>query len=312
MRGNANRVDVVTGAFGYIGRYIAGELLAAGGRVRTLTAQPVGRSPFGDRVEVRPYLFEDPVRLAESLKGARTVYNTYWIRFERGSMMFERAVANSQALIEAARHAGVERIVHVSITNPSADSDLAYFRGKALVEDAVRESGISYAILRPTVLFGGNDVLINNVAWILRRFPAFPLPGRGRYRVQPVAVEDFARHAVTAGGRNDDVTQDVVGPETHKFSDLVRLVRRAVGGIARIVPVPSSVALMLARPVGWLVRDVLLTADELRALQRELLVSSQPPVGKTRFSRWVYENASTVGASYASELDRHFRGKQPG
>ena len=137
-----------------------------------MTRTPTSHSPFGDRVEALPLDFGDfNDRLVESLRGADALYNTYWIRFAtRQRSRHEVAVQNSRILIGAAVEAGVRRIVHISITNPSEDSPLPYFRGKALVEKAIHESGLSYAILRPTVLFSPEDVLINNIAWFLRRF----------------------------------------------------------------------------------------------------------------------------------------------
>ncbi|MGH2581061.1 MAG: SDR family oxidoreductase, partial [Actinomycetota bacterium] len=192
-------VDVVTGAFGYTGRYITARLLESGRSVRTLTGHPNRPNPFGDRVAVAAFDFEDRRKLAGHLRGATTLYNTYWVRFPRGDVTFERAVAISETLIHAARDAGVRRIVHVSITNPSEDSPFPYFRGKATVERMIRDSGLGYAIVRPTVIFGREDILINNIAYILRRVPIFGIPGSGSYRLRPVSVEDVADICVRSG-----------------------------------------------------------------------------------------------------------------
>jgi nucleoside-diphosphate-sugar epimerase len=123
-------VDVVTGAFGYTGRYITGRLLESGRSVKTLTGHPNRPSPFGDRVGVAAFDFDDRRRLAEHLRGATTLYNTYWVRFPHGDVTFERAFANSETIIGAARDAGMNRIVHVSITNPSEDSPFGVFPGQ--------------------------------------------------------------------------------------------------------------------------------------------------------------------------------------
>ena len=124
--------DVVTGAFSYSGAAIASELRAVGRRVRTLTGHP-GRAPEGTSIEVRPLDFADPAGLAASLRGARALFNTYWVRFAHGQVSHETAVAQSRVLFQAAAEAGVSRVVHVSITHPSADSPYPYFRGKAAV-----------------------------------------------------------------------------------------------------------------------------------------------------------------------------------
>ncbi len=300
-------LDVVTGAFGYTGRAIAARLLASGRRVRTLTGHPDRPDPFGGRVEVHSFRFDDVPRMAEALAGAEVLYNTYWVRFPRGPVTYERAVEHSRTLFEAAARAGVRRVVHVSITNPSPASPLAYFRGKAEVERALRESGLSFAVLRPTVVFGPGDVLVNNIAWLLRRFPVFAIPGDGRYRLRPVHVDDVARLAVEAAGRATNEVLDAVGPEVFTLEELVHLVRRAVGSRAAVVRVPPAAALLAARAVGALVGDVLLTAEELRGLMAELVFVEGPATGELRFSRWLTEHAGEVGRRYASELARHYR-----
>ena len=204
---------VVTGAFSYTGRYIAERLLARGERVVTLTNHPHRRDPFAGRVEIQPYAFERPEELIKTLRGVSTFFNTYWVRFPHGGMTYDRAVENSKILIRCARQAGVRRFVHVSITNPSLDSRFHYFSGKARVEQALRESGLSYAILRPTVVFGDGGILIHNIAWLLRKFPVFALPGRGDCRLQPVYVEDVADLAVEAAAQSENETLDAAGPE---------------------------------------------------------------------------------------------------
>jgi uncharacterized protein YbjT (DUF2867 family) len=300
-------LHVVTGAFGFTGRYITQRLLAEGRRVLTLTGQPDRASPFGSDVVVAPFSFSDPDALAESLRGATVLYNTYWVRFDWGGESYDRAVANTRALIEAAERAHVRRFVHVSITNPSEQSPFPYFRGKAVLERELRAADLSHAILRPAVIFGPQDILINNIAWIARRFPFFVIPGSGDYRLQPIFVEDLAALAVDAGRRSDDFTIDAVGPETFSFEELVSLVARTVGRKPRIVHAHRGIAYALTRLLGWIVRDVVLTADEIDGLAENLLVSAQAPTGSTKLSDWLDANADTVGRNYASELARHYR-----
>ena len=300
---------VVTGASGYTGRYIARRLLDSGTRVRSLTGHVDRPSPFGEAVESHPYSFDDPDALARSLEGVDTLYNTYWIRFARGDLTHERAVRNSRALFDAAAAAGVRRIVHVSITNASVDSLLPYFSGKALVERALRESGVSHAILRPTIIFGREDILLNNIAWALRRFPVHPIPGNGDYPVQPICVEDLADIAVGQGASSDDVEIDAVGPDVMSYEEMVRLIARKTGASARMVRVPPWMSLAGARLAGAMVGDVVLTRDEVEGLTAGLLVSKSgaPPPGTTRLADWLDDNAYELGARYANELVRHYR-----
>jgi NADH dehydrogenase len=228
------------------------------------------------------------------------------VRFDHGATTFAGAVEGSRALFRAAAQAGVERVVHVSITNPSPDSALLYFRGKAETERALRDSGLSHAILRPAVFFGGRDVLVNNIAWLLRRLPVFGI-APGAHGIQPIHVADLASLAIEQGSRRQDVVLDAVGPETFGFEELVRLVRRAVGSHAAVVPVPKWFLLGTASLVGAVVGDVVLTPHEVEGLSANLLVSKEPPTASTRFSEWLSESAGQLGVEWASELRRHYR-----
>ena len=310
-RSRDDDVDVVTGAFGYTGRYVTGRLLESGRNVKTLTGHPNRPNPFGDRVGVAPLDFAERRKLAEHLRGATTLYNTYWVRFPRGDVTFERAVANSQTLIRAASDAGVRRIVHVSITNPSKDSPFEYFRGKARVEEMIRDSGLGYSIVRPTVIFGREDILINNIAYILRRLPVFGIPGSGSYRLRPVSVEDVTEICVRSGlGRSDEVI-DAVGPETFTFEELVRLIAGAIRRRILFVHVPPSSALAAATAIGRLVGDVVVTKDELKGLMAGLVSAEGPATGTRPLTEWLAQNAAVVGKRYASEVSRHYRSPAP-
>jgi uncharacterized protein YbjT (DUF2867 family) len=299
--------DLVTGAFSYSGAQIAARLLDSGRGVRTLTYHPDRPHRLRASVEALEYRFDDPAALARSLVGVSTLYNTFWVRFDHGRTSFANAVESSRMLFFAAKRAGVQRIVHLSITNPSLESPLPYFRGKALVEYALAQSGVPYSIVRPTWIFGGErDVLANNIAWILRRMPVFPVPGDGAYPVQPVHVEDLARICTDVGDAAGDIVIDAAGPETMPFRDLVALVRTAVNTGSPILRIPPAVMTAAARALGVLVGDVVLTGDEIRGLMAGLLISHEPPLGQIAFSEWLEEHATSVGRSYANELQRHF------
>jgi nucleoside-diphosphate-sugar epimerase len=299
-------IVVITGAFSYTGKYATQILLDAGYRVRTLTSHPRRENPFGERVSVLPYNFEQPDELRRSLEGASTLINTYWVRFPRGSVNFETAVRNSQTLIQAARNAGVKRIVHVSIANPSLASPLAYYRGKAAVEQAVRESGMSYAIVRPTVIFGAEDILINNIAWFVRHLPVFGIPGDGQYGIRPIYVEDMARLLVASVAQGGSSVRDAVGPETFRFQEVVRMIAREVRSSGRVVHMPTWLAYVGTTVTGWMVRDVVLTWEEYLGLMAHLLAPEGPDAGATRLSEWLAANRESVGRKYASEVERHF------
>ena len=296
----------VTGAFSYSGKYITHRLLDRGEEVITLTGHPNRPDPFGGKVKAYPLDFEDSAGLASSLKGVDTLYNTYWVRFDRGNNTQPRAVENTRKLVQAAVEAGVRRIVHISITNPSPDSPLPYFWGKAANEQAVIESGLSYAILRPTVLFGAEDILINNIAWLLRRFPFFALPGDGSYRLQPVFVDDLAELALDVGYAQDNILWDAVGPAIFTFEELVRLIGHTLGLNRGLLHVPPKLALTASQFLSLFVGDVMLTPEEVDGLMADLLVSSEPPRCKTHLADWLAANKDIVGKNYASELKRHY------
>jgi uncharacterized protein YbjT (DUF2867 family) len=299
-------VDVVTGAFSYSGAVITRELQVAGRRVRTLTGHP-DRAHATTEVDVRPLNFDDPAELTRSMRGAHTLYNTYWVRFAHGHVDHDAAVANSRTLFEAAAAAGVQRIVHVSITNPSLRSPYPYFRGKAQVEQILADIGVPYAIARPAILFGGADVLVNNLAWLLRRLPVFAVGGGGRYRVRGIHVEDLARLCVELGARDDTMVVDAVGPQTLTFRQLVGAIRAAVGSHAVVVPVPGLVLVGLSKALSLLLRDTLLTRDEYRAMADGLADSDGPATGRIAITDWIAEQGPELGRRYANELDRHFR-----
>jgi uncharacterized protein YbjT (DUF2867 family) len=181
---------------------------------------------------------------------------------------------------------------------------LPYYRGKALQEQALRGSGVEYAIIRPSLVFGHGDILVNNMAWLLRRFPLFPIFGSGQYRLQPVHVDDVASLAIAAQAGQ---VIDAVGAETFTFEAFIHLMASALGSRAQLVHFPPGLGIALGRLIGLFVGDVILTQDELVGLMASLLVSPDPPLGKTLFSEWLRQHADSLGREYASELRRHFR-----
>ena len=304
-------IHAVTGAFGYSGKYIAHQLLERGNEVITLTNSLHRPDPFAGRVRAYPLRFERPDLLKEILRGVEVLYNTYWVRFNHRTFTYADAVKNTLVLFEAAKAAGVRRVVHVSITNPSLDSQLEYFRGKAQLEAALQESGLSYAILRPAVLFGKEDILINNIAWLLRRLPVFGVFGDGQYRLQPIYVDDLARLAVEQGAAAENTIVNALGPETFTYRELVATIGEIIGKRRRIISVPPWLGYWFAAVVGQLMGDVLLTRDEVEGLMADLLYVDDVPAGATRLTDWARENASLLGKYYANELARRLNRERP-
>ena len=298
-------LDAVTGAFSYSGRAIATALTNSGRQVRTLTGHP-SRANGANDIEIRPLDFDDQIGLVRSLEGVTTLYNTYWVRFAHQRIDHDQAVENSRALFQAARRAGVERIIHVSITHPNIDSPLPYFRGKALVERALAETGVSYAVVRPAILFGGDGVLLNNIAWLLRHLPVFAIGGTRDYRIRGIHVDDLAQLCLQKGAESFDSVSDAVGPERPTFVELVNSIKDAVKSRSLLVHVPGAVLPLFSRVVGAVVGDVLLTRDEYRAMADGLADTEGPATGSTLLSDWLVEHAPILGLTYANELKRHF------
>ena len=298
--------DAVTGAFGFTGRAIAEGLLARGRSVVTLTTHPRPADPLAPRIEVKPLDFDRSADLAASLAGVDVLYNTYWIRFPRKGLTFETAIAHSEVLLAAARQAGVRRIVHVSVVGASRDGPTPYVRAKGTLEDLVRGARLEWAIVRPTLTFGPGDILLNNLAWALRRLPVYGIPGRGHYRLQPVHVDDVARICLETADGPSGVTTDAAGPEKPQYVELVRAIRSAVGSRSLIVPMPAWAVLAAARYLGLVVHDVVLTRHEVVELTTEVLTSKEPPRGAISLSSWIAEHGAGLGRRWSSELKRNY------
>jgi len=305
-------LHVVTGAFGYSGRWIAHHLLEQGGvRVRTLT-NAVGRDdPFDGAVEVHPLDFDDEAALVASLEGADVLYNTYWVRYNHATKQFahDLAVENCKKLFAAAHKAGVRRIVHFSVAHPRKAPGWTYFVGKVAVEEHLAASDYSYAILRPTVLFGGErNVLINNIAWMLRTFPVFGVFGMGNYPIQPVHVRDVARVAVEQGQGSENVTVDVTGPQTYRYKEYIRIMAKGMGLRRLVLPMPSVFGWAFGRLLGLWLNDLVITMAEIRGLKQGLMASDAEPLGVLSFAEYMDAHGHALGKRYQNDLkERKYR-----
>jgi NADH dehydrogenase len=301
---NSRDIHVVTGAFGFSGQHIAKRLIDAGFRVCTITNSPERANPFEGKIKAHPFNFDNTEKLIHSLQGASVLYNNYWVRFNHPDFSYSEAVDNTLKLFDAAKKADIKRVVHISITNPSEESTFEYFRGKAKIERALIESGLSYAILRPAVLFGKRDILINNIAWFLRRFPVFGVFGDGNYRLQPIYVGDMAKIAVECGQTTENCIIDAIGPETFTYRSLVEHISIAIDKRRPIISIPPVIGYYAGSFIGKILKDVPITRDEIEGLMADLLHTNSKPSGETKLSDWIKENSNSLGMRYSSELAR--------
>ena len=303
------KLHTVTGATGYTGRYITKLLLERGHEVQSITGHPERPNPFEGQVKLHPFNFEHPSQLQKTLEGTDTLFNTYWIRVNHRGRTHEKCVEQTKTMFQAAKAAGVRRIVHISITNPDPTSSLPYFQGKGILEETLKElEGVSHAILRPTVLYSTQDILLNNIAWTLRKFPVVLLPGSGNYGIQPVFVEDLAQLAVDVAGNEDNIEMDAVGPEAFTYREMVQLVKRHTKSKCLILPSPKWLTYLAGRAMGLVLGDIVLTKDEIKGLSEGLLVSksNKPAPAPTKLTEWLETNADRLGKKYASEVKRHY------
>lgn len=289
--------DLVTGAFGNTGSAIARSLVEQGRHVRTLTTAASDDSDAP--IEVIAPDWDDPTQLVRSFDGVSTFYNTFWMRTGNPGSHgtdYGMAIARSVALLEAARRAGVERIVHLSVAHADAPDAqrYPYFAAKARVEAVLRSTGIAHAIVRPAVMFGGGPGIVEQLARVLRWVPVFGVAGDGRYQVRPVHVGDVARLCVdgAAHASVDAVPVDAVGPDRPTFDELVRWVAASVGRRARLVHLPATAVIAAGRTLGTIAREDLLTADELRSTMDGLADTDGPATGTVSLRAWLAASAT--------------------
>ncbi len=294
----------VTGAFGYSGKYVAKILLKKNIKVMTLTNSMHKNNPFGGKIEVKPLDFKNQLNLEKSLIGTNTLINTYWVRFNHKKFNHNKAVENSKILFNSAKNAGVNKIVHVSITNPNIKSELEYFKGKAELENYLKNIKIKHSIVRPAVLFGGKDILINNIAWMIRKLPVMGVFGKGDYKIQPIYVKDFAEILVKESLNSENKIINAIGPESFTYIELIKTIMQIIEIKKPVLKVRPVIAYIVGKIIGKIKNDVTITKPEIRGLMQNLLYVNSAPTGKTKLTDWAKQNKKTIGKKYANELSR--------
>lgn len=295
---------VITGAFSYTGAAVAQEILNRGWDVSTLTNRTPSECMKG--ITASPLRFEYEY-LREVMSGADVFINTYWVRYPFKGMTFEKAIENTKILLSAVKDAGIPRFVHVSVSNADKGTNLGYYRGKCDFEKMVIDGGVSHAIVRPTLIVGPNDVLTNNIAWFLRRFPIFFVPGGGNYRLQPITLNDTARIIADAVESKDSYTVDAAGPEVFTFREYVECIAKACHLKRLLINTPNWMSLAAIKAIEPVLGDIILTREELLGLEQELLYSHSTNIGKSSVSEWLKEYGGAIGRDYVNDIKRHFK-----
>lgn len=301
------RRAVVTGAFSNTGAAVATELARRGYALHTLTRRS---PPAGSPITRAPLTFERD-HLRRELAGADVFVNTYWVRFAGHGRTFEQAVEHLRLLVDVAKEVGVKRFVHVSVSNAAKGTHLGYYRGKAQAEAYLAKSGLSHAIVCPTLVVGPTDVLTSNITWFLRRFPFFLVPRGGRYRVQPVTLADNARIIADCAEATADQHVDAAGPDVFTFREYLELLAKAAGVRRLFLPAPDFVALAATSVVSLFLGDTVLAREELRGLEDELLFSASPPLGRESVREWLIKNGAALGRRYVDDTALHAKALPP-
>ncbi len=295
---------IVTGALGYSGKIITEKLLKKNYEVKTLTNSSHKTNPFGNKLKIEPFNFNNPNKLIKSISGFDTLINTYWVRFNHKNFNHSDAVSNTKQLFDCAKAAGIKRIIHVSITNPSTTSNLEYFKGKGVLEDYLQNLNVNYSIIRPAVLFGKEDILINNIAWMIRHLPIFGVFGNGSYKLQPIYIDDFADIIINEISNHNNAIINAIGPETFTYKQLVKTIMDIIHVQKRIINVSPTVGYLAGKLISTIKNDVTITKEEIKGLMDNLLFVDEKATGTTRLTDWLKSNEKTIGIKYANELSR--------
>lgn len=274
-----DRLVVMFGGSGFVGRYVAQRLLAAGARVRFAERDPRRAwylRPQGGLGQVQ-FVTADVTHaesVARAVVGADAVINLAGA-FDHMFAVHKDGAAN---VAKAAAAAGVEALVHVSALGADAEGRSDYARSKGEGEAAVRAAFPVATILRPSLIFGREDRFVNRFAGLIRALPVVPVI-RGAVKLQPVSVGDVAAAAAQAlldPADHAGKTYELGGPQVLTMAELLAWIARETGRDPMMAEVPDAAAAALARLTGWL-PGAPITWDQWLMLARDNVVSAGAP-----------------------------------
>ncbi len=271
---------LVTGASGFVGSQTVPALIDAGHRVLALVRTPAAGNVVMGRlspehraaVELRSGDVTRPDSLPAAVAGIDGLVHLVAIPRDRSGGADLRLVntEGTRAVVEALKAAGIKRLVHMGAMGVQDDPSLHYASSKAKGEALVRESGLDWTILKPSLQFGPGDGFFNIIADLVRMSPGIvPVPGNGQSRFQPIHVADVARvvAASFADGATTGATFDLGGPRYWTYREITQEVLRALGKRRAIVPMPVPVISLIARISELVHLPFPVATDQLRQLK---------------------------------------------
>jgi uncharacterized protein YbjT (DUF2867 family) len=286
-----NPLATVFGGSGFVGRNVVLALARAGWRVRVATRRPdlaFHLQPSGKVGQIQPVQanVRFPASLAAVLRNADAVVNLVGILRERGAQTFAAVhIEGAKAIAEAAKEAGIARLVHISALGADANARSAYARSKAEGEAAVLGAVPQAVILRPSVVFGQEDMFFNRFAAMARLSPALPLIGGGKTKFQPVFAGDVGEAVVAAlGGQAKPGTiYELGGPQVSSMREILTFILAVIERKRLLAPIPFGIATLIAGAselsaklsLGILPETFVLTPDQVQLLRRDSIVSDE-------------------------------------
>jgi NADH dehydrogenase len=273
----------ITGGTGFVGGHLAAALSASGHEVVVL-ARGVDRRPWAEEVTALPGVrlarvsIEDPGELAKTFEGCDAVGHCAGINRQIGSQTYEAIhVRGTANVVKAAAEADVRRLAFVSFLRARPECGSPYHESKWAAEELIRASSAGWTVVKPGMMFGRGDHMLDHLSHALYSFPVFV--GIGRRRVRPLAVEDAVQVMVAAllDGQLQNTTVGLVGPTEMSFDDAARLVARVIGKWLAFVRAPLAFHLLMPRVAERLMTVPLISIAQVRILEEEVVVPLRAP-----------------------------------
>jgi NADH dehydrogenase len=262
----------VTGASGFVGSHLIDRLLRDGHEITVLSHSQRGRVHLDERIRVVSGSVEDPEALTALCAGNQVVFHLVGIIAETRTKTFQKTVVEAtRLLVGASLREKVMKLVYLSAIGASADSATKYYRSKFEAEQSVKLSGLNYTILRPSIIFGAGDGFVSMLSRMIRLSPFTPVIGSGRYRLQPVYIDDVTSamsQCVTKEETSAEII-DLAGPERLEYLEILHIIKRVLNKRRVNIHLPLMLMKMAAAVMEKILKPAPLTTDQLTMLVGE-------------------------------------------